>query len=98
MAVDGTWNCVLQSPMGAQDMTITLMSKGSELAGTMTGRDKVLPINAGKVDGDNVRWKTNITAPMSMTLEFTATVEGDEITGNVKLGFFGSAPLKGTRA
>jgi hypothetical protein len=34
---------------------------------------------------------------MPMTLEFTATVNGDSMTGNVKLGAFGSAPLSGTR-
>ena len=35
---------------------------------------------------------------MAMTLEFSATVDGDEISGNVKLGAFGNASLSGTRA
>jgi hypothetical protein len=35
---------------------------------------------------------------MSMTLEFTATVSGDEINGTVKLGAFGDATFSGTRA
>ena len=29
---------------------------------------------------------------MSITLSFDATVEGDKMTGNVKLGIFGNAP------
>ena len=34
---------------------------------------------------------------MPMTLEFTATVDGDKMNGNVKLGMFGNAPLTGER-
>jgi hypothetical protein len=33
-----------------------------------------------------------------MNLEFSATVTGDEIAGSVKLGAFGNADFKGTRA
>ena len=39
-----------------------------------------------------------ITTPMPMTLEFVATVEGDNMKGNVKLGSFGNAGLTGVRA
>ena len=38
-----------------------------------------------------------MTQPMPMTLEFSATVEGDEISGNVKLGGFGNASFTGAR-
>jgi hypothetical protein len=34
---------------------------------------------------------------MPMTLEFTATVDGDDISGNVKLGAFGDAAFTGSR-
>jgi hypothetical protein len=34
---------------------------------------------------------------MPMTLEFEATVAGDAMTGNVKLGAFGNAALSGVR-
>jgi len=34
---------------------------------------------------------------MSMTLEFTGTVNGDEIGGTVNLGAFGSSSFTGTR-
>ena len=39
-----------------------------------------------------------MTSPMPMTLEFAATVDGDKISGNVKLGAFGNASFSGTRA
>jgi hypothetical protein len=34
---------------------------------------------------------------MALTLEFTAAVSGDLLSGSVKLGMFGNAPLSGTR-
>ena len=53
---------------------------------------------SGKVDGDTLTWSSAITSPMPMTLEFSATVAGDTMTGNVKLGAFGNAALSGVRA
>jgi hypothetical protein len=38
-----------------------------------------------------------MTVPMPMTLEGTATVDGDTITGSVKAGAFGTFPMTGTR-
>jgi hypothetical protein len=35
---------------------------------------------------------------MPMKLEFSAKVEGDKMSGNVKLGMFGNASLSGVRA
>jgi len=35
---------------------------------------------------------------MDMTLEFTGAIEGDRISGSVKLGPFGDAPCSGSRA
>jgi hypothetical protein len=34
---------------------------------------------------------------MPMTLEFEATVSGDSLSGNVKLGAFGNATMNGVR-
>jgi hypothetical protein len=39
-----------------------------------------------------------MTSPMPMKLEFAAEVDGDAISGTVKLGAFGNATFSGTRA
>ena len=51
----------------------------------------------GKVDGNRLTWKMNMTVPMPMTLTGEATVEGDAITGTIDAGAFGKMPLSGTR-
>lgn len=98
MAVDGTWNVTLNSPMGAQQATLTLATDGGTLTGTMGGPQGEIELSDGTVDGDNLAWKAEMTQPMAMTLEFTATVSGDAIDGKAKLGSFGEASFAGTRA
>jgi hypothetical protein len=99
MAVDGTWKLVVNTPMGAQESTLVINSSGSTLTGTQSaGSGEGRPIDEGTVDGNDITWKASITKPMPMTLEFSGTIDGDKISGNVKLGMFGSASFSGMRA
>ncbi len=98
MSADGTWNTTMNTPMGAQNATLTLQTDGSALTGKMSGPQGEIEIKDGNVDGDSLSWKADITTPMPMTLEFSATLDGDNIAGNVKLGAFGNASFSGTRA
>ncbi|HEX9169141.1 MAG TPA: hypothetical protein VF886_09475 [Roseiarcus sp.] len=98
MSIDGTWNLSFETPIGAQETTLTAKAAGGALTGTQSGRDGSQPIHDGAVNGDEVSWSLAITSPMPMTLEFKGTVEGDAITGSVKLGMFGEAKFTGVRA
>ena len=98
MSFAGTWNTTMNTPMGAQQGTLTLEEAGGALSGKMVGAQGELEIKDGSCDGDNASWKADITSPMAMTLEFDAKLEGDKLTGNVKLGAFGNASFEGTRA
>ena len=97
MSANGTWNTTINTPMGAQNGTLTLATDGAELSGTMSSPQGEMAIENGAVDGDTLTWKAAITSPMPMTLEFSASVDGDAITGTVKLGAFGEAEFSGTR-
>jgi hypothetical protein len=97
MSADGNWKITINSPMGAQEVTAAITTSGDTFTGTTSGRMGDQTIE-GKVDGDKLTWSTAITQPMPMTLEFEATVDGDAMKGNVKLGAFGNAPLTGVRA
>jgi hypothetical protein len=99
MAVDGTWKLVVNTPMGAQESTLVISSSGSTLTGTQSaGSSEGRAIDEGTVEGNDISWKASITKPMPMTLEFSGTVEGDKISGQVKLGMFGNASFTGNRA
>src|SRR5579872_6834513 len=98
MAADGKWQLTINTPLGAQQSLLTINTSGNSLTGTQsasTGDEK--PIENGKVSGDQISWKASITKPMA-TLEFSATVQGDSMTGSVKLGMFGTQSFRGVRA
>lgn len=97
MSADGNWKITINSPMGAQTLDASITTNGDTFTGTAKGAMGENAIE-GKVAGDVLTWSAAITQPMPMTLEFTATVSGDSMSGSVKLGAFGSAPLTGVRA
>ena len=98
MSADGTWNTTMNTPMGAQNGTMTLNTDGGALSGKLSGPQGEIELEDGAVDGNSLTWKASITTPMAMTLEFDATLDGDNISGNVKLGAFGNATFTAERA
>ena len=94
--VDGTYDVVVKSPLGDQKSTLTVKSDGATFTGTNSGAMGANDV-AGEVNGNTLTWKQQMTVPMPMTLDMSATVEGDAITGTVGAGAFGSFPMNGTR-
>ena len=97
MSADGNWKITINTPMGAQTVNATIKTNGDTFTGTTSGQMGTQEVS-GKVDGDTLTWSADITSPMPMKLEFSAKVEGDKMSGNVKLGMFGNASLTGERA
>ena len=97
MVIDGTWSADMETPMGTQTISFQLASTGTTLTGKLSGSDGSVELFDGYVDGDKASWKADIKKPMPLTLEFSVTVDGARMSGNVKLGMFGDAPLTGKR-
>jgi len=97
MAVDGKWEIVINSPLGAQKATLDIATDGTALTGTQQAAQGSGPLENGKVDGNNVAWSATISSPMPLTLDFIGTVDGDKLSGSVKAGAFGSFPFNGNR-
>ena len=97
MAVDGKWEIVINSPLGAQKANLDIATKDGALTGTQQAAQGSGPLENGKVDGNAVSWSAKITSPMPLTLDFTGTVDGDKLSGSVKAGSFGSFPFSGNR-
>jgi len=99
MSADGKWTTVMNTPMGAQNGAMELTTDGNSLTGTLTAATgDAAEITDGTIDGNNLSWKAAITQPMPLTLEFSAVVDGDSISGDVKLGAFGNATFTGERS
>jgi hypothetical protein len=98
MSADGNWNITMDTPMGSQPATLTLATSGSTLTGTQSAMGSSVEIFDGTANGNDLAWKVNITQPMPMTLEFTGSVDGTKISGQMKAGAFGSWPFSGDKA
>jgi carbon-monoxide dehydrogenase large subunit len=95
-AADGMWKMVLSTPMGPQEMKGQFITNGTQLTGTLFSEvgDQEF---AGTVTGNNLKWDMKVTKPVSLTLKYDLLIEGDTLTGKVKMGFFGNAKLTGER-
>ena len=98
MAIDGSWNLTINTPMGAQSSKLEVASAGAALTGTQTGAQGSQAIENGAVNGDEASWSIDIVVPMPMTLSFKGKVVGDTISGTVTLGAFGDSTFMGERA
>ena len=83
--------------MGDQGGTFTVVVDGDSFSGSLNGGMGAMDVSGGTVAGNTLSWKMDMKVPMPMTLECTATVDGDVMTGDVKAGVFGSMPLTGKR-
>jgi hypothetical protein len=96
MSADGDWKITINTPMGPQSINANIKTSGGSFTGTTKGPFGEQQISGG-VSGDTLTWSAGITQPMPMTLEFEAKVDGDTMSGTVKLGAFGAAQLSGVR-
>lgn len=97
MSVAGAYDCVTKTPMGDQKSVFTINVDGDSFTGVNAGALGSMDVYDGKIDGNTLTWKMDMKVPMPMTLEGTATVDGDTITGSVNAGAFGAMAMSGTR-
>jgi hypothetical protein len=98
MSAEGNWNLVVSTPMGDRRGSLSLKTEGTTVKGSQMADGNSTEIFDGTVHGNEISWKVSITDPMPMTLEFTGTLNEDEIAGTVKLGEFGNSSFSGTRS
>ncbi len=98
MSIDGSWEITVQTPMGPQSSKLELKSDGGALTGTQSGGGEQTDIYDGSVNGDDATWKVDIKQPFAMTVTFSATVDGQSISGTAQAGAFPPATFSGQAA
>ncbi|MDQ0369621.1 hypothetical protein [Catenuloplanes indicus] len=98
MSISGTWNVEISTPMGKQTAILDLATDGDVLTGTAKQGGETAPIQDGTASGDNATFTLDLTKPIPVRLAFNVTASGDELSGDVKLGAFGTSKVSGTRA
>ena len=103
-AVDGTWAIEAKTDFGIFKSTMTVAESGGATTVDMVdvpaegmpppGLSKISDV---KVDGKTLTFKREVDfGGMPMTLDYTATVDGNALTGTANSSF-GSTPITGTR-
>ena len=99
MSVEGTWDLVVDTPLGRQRATLELSTRDGVLRGT--ARDlkhgEEVALADLVVDGDRLTWTQSITKPLRLNLAFDVTVGGDEMTGHSKAGRLPRSKVTGHR-
>ena len=97
--VGGTYDFVVQTPMGEQSGTMTVVpgAHGESFTGQLAGSLGQMEIDNGTIEGDTLRWKMKMSMPLPMTLDCEARVEGDAVTGTIDAGMMGKMPLTAQR-
>jgi hypothetical protein len=99
MGVDGTYNVIANTPMGKMESTITLVTDGDSLSGSVASAMMgTVEFSGGKVDGNSFSFEMEMNSPMGkMQMTNTGSVDGDNISGEVKTSM-GNSAYTGTRA
>jgi len=84
--VGGTWEMTSQGRQGPQTSTLTIDQTGNKFKGTLKGQRGEAPIE-GTVDGNKIAFTIERDTPNGkFTMNYTGTVDGDNIKGTVKMG------------
>jgi hypothetical protein len=81
--VAGTWEMTAEGRNGPMTQTLTIQQDGTTIKGTLSGRRGDAPLE-GTVEGNKVNFTVKRDTPNgTFTLEYSATVDGDSMTGTV---------------
>ncbi|AGH50269.1 MULTISPECIES: hypothetical protein [Sphingomonadales] len=93
---DGQWDCVTKTPMGEQKSVFTIVTNGDTFTGSNDGPTGKVDVIDGKIENGVLTWKMKLKMP-PMTMDATATVDGDTLNGSVKVGPLGTMTMIGQR-
>jgi L-seryl-tRNA(Ser) seleniumtransferase len=89
--VDGQWEVTMIYGRGSAAHTVIFEQKGASLAGTHHG-EYVSGDLRGSVAANLIRFRSSQKIQGTrLSFDFTGTVEGDKMAGNVNLGEYGEA-------
>lgn len=95
MSVAGTWKITIKSPTGPQHTVLEIQDNDGALSGEQSGQGSTTPISDASFDGSKLTWTNHVTKPLKMKVVFTATVDGNTMTGKCKAGLMGSFSFSG---
>lgn len=95
--IAGEWELTLQTPQGEMPMPATFALENEVLKVTLVGPMGEMK-GEGKITGAELEWTITVSTPQGdFLLSFKGKVEGEEMTGQVQMGDFGTSDFRGKR-
>ena len=95
--VTGTWELMVESPMGTRPSDAVFTQSGETLGGKMVSPRGETPLT-GTLKGDAIAFGINVNVQgQSLQIDYTGTVTGDTMSGTVVFGSFGDGKWTGKR-
>ena len=97
MSFEGNWQLTIDSPMGERPASLSITETIGNLEGSLTTGMGTAPVS-GHADEDFVAFSASVQGPMgAVKLDFTGTVTGDEVSGEMQFGSMGGGRWNGAR-
>jgi hypothetical protein len=96
MTFAGTWDCIIATQIGNQPVQLRIKDDAGTITGEAAGVEVVQFIDP-TVSGDRLTWSQKITKPVPMTIKFEISIQGDDLAGIAKPGFFPPCKVTGKR-
>ena len=95
--IQGSWTITLHAP--GTDAEMGLVLRGGDVpTGTLTAEGESGELLELTVDGSSASWRTRLTKPMPLMVDFQATSDADRIEGVATVNSFIKMPFDGHRA
>ena len=95
--VTGTWELMVESPMGTRPSDAVFTQTGEALGGKMVSPRGETPLT-GTLKGDAIAFGINVNVQgQNLQIDYTGTVTGDTMSGTVVFGSFGDGKWTGKR-
>ncbi|XPP26754.1 MAG: hypothetical protein ACNYNX_00840 [Leucobacter sp.] len=96
---DGSWNIIIATPMGRQEVTLDIETAAALLTGTATtAHEGVIDLHEGTWDGQVLVCKVDLKKPLPLTVTYKLEISDDQISGTAKAGPFPASKVTGSRA
>jgi quercetin dioxygenase-like cupin family protein len=96
-SLTGTWRLRISTPLGVQTAVLELTENNGHVAGVAKTSTETVPLVNPVLHGTRLTWRLAITKPVRMTPTYEATIDGDTLTGTVKVGILPPSGITGTR-
>jgi len=98
-AVLGAWEMTLETPRGSMTQTLTFVADGDELTGSATARNGTIQLQSvAFADGRITFQVTRTLRNREITQSYSATIQGDQMTGTISGGRGGGREFTAVRS